>query len=151
MSENRDQTPGGSPDLSESFEARLQKALRRGKSPSRGGLNETSAMGIAMRLVTELVAGLVVGAGIGWFLDRWLDSSPWLLIVFFVLGAIAGINNVLRAARQMNAARETGDIPNSAGEPAPDRGSDPAASIMNSAGPGPAEQVDRDKGDHRGR
>ena len=47
---------------------------------------------------TELVAGVVVGALIGWLLDRWLGISPWGLIVFLLLGFAAGVLNVMRAA-----------------------------------------------------
>ena len=60
-----------------------------------------TSIGLAFRLATELVAGLVVGGGIGWFLDNWLGTSPIMLLVFFVLGAVAGILNVVRTARQM--------------------------------------------------
>lgn len=90
----------------ESFEARLRAARRGGKPENKRLLNETTAFGIAFRMVAELVSGLVVGGGIGWLLDRWLGTSPWLLVVFFVLGAAAGIMNVFRAAREMNAVRE---------------------------------------------
>jgi ATP synthase protein I len=50
------------------------------------------------RLSTELVGGVIVGAGIGWLLDRWLGISPWGLIVFLLLGFAAGVLNVMRAA-----------------------------------------------------
>jgi ATP synthase protein I len=57
-----------------------------------------------MRVATELVAGLVVGVVIGLLLDRWLGTKPWLLVVFFLLGAAAGLLNVYRAmAAQMRA------------------------------------------------
>ena len=55
-----------------------------------------------MRIGVELVAGLVVGGGIGWLLDRWLGTMPAMLILFFFLGAAAGIVNVFRTVRQMN-------------------------------------------------
>lgn len=90
----------------ESFEARLRAARRGGKPKDKRLLNETTAFGVAFRMVAELVSGLVVGGGIGWLLDRWLGTSPWLLVVFFALGAAAGIMNVFRAAREMNAARD---------------------------------------------
>lgn len=50
------------------------------------------------RLSSELVAGVVVGAGLGWLLDRWLGISPWGLIIFLLLGFAAGVLNVMRSA-----------------------------------------------------
>jgi ATP synthase protein I len=52
-----------------------------------------------LRLSSELVAGVVVGAGLGLLLDRWLGISPWGLIVFLLLGFAAGVLNVARGAR----------------------------------------------------
>ena len=57
-----------------------------------------AGFGAAMRYGTELVAGLIVGVGIGYYLDKWLDTGPWFLVVFFFLGAGAGILNVYRTA-----------------------------------------------------
>ena len=57
-----------------------------------------SAFARGFRLSTELVAGVLVGALIGWLLDRWLGISPWGLIVFLLLGFAAGVLNVMRAA-----------------------------------------------------
>ena len=54
-------------------------------------------MALAGRVSSELVAGLIVGAGSGWVLDRWLDTSPLMLVVMFFLGAVAGMVNVWRA------------------------------------------------------
>ena len=59
---------------------------------------DASAMARGFRLSTELVAGVLVGALIGWLLDRWLGISPWGLIVFLLLGFAAGVLNVMRAA-----------------------------------------------------
>lgn len=67
-----------------------------------------SQSGIAFRFATELVAALIVGGGLGWGVD-WLfghfgfHTRPAFLIVFFVLGAAAGIRNVMRAAHEINA------------------------------------------------
>jgi ATP synthase protein I len=57
-----------------------------------------SAMARGFQLSTEMVAGVLVGAGIGWLLDRWLGISPWGMIVFLLLGFAAGILNVMRGA-----------------------------------------------------
>jgi ATP synthase protein I len=61
-----------------------------------------SQLGIAFRLVTELVAAVIVGGAVGWALDRVLGTSPILLILMFFAGVAAGFRNVLRAAREMN-------------------------------------------------
>ncbi|MGI9420257.1 MAG: AtpZ/AtpI family protein, partial [Geminicoccaceae bacterium] len=78
-----------------------------------------NALGLAFRITTELVAGVVVGGLIGWQLDRWLDTSPVLLLVFFGLGVAAGILNVVRTAHEMQ--RKSGG----AGEDRPSSGSPP--------------------------
>ena len=54
--------------------------------------------GQAMKLSSEFVAGIAVGAGIGWLLDSVAGTSPWGLIIFLLLGFAAGVLNVLRAA-----------------------------------------------------
>ena len=58
-------------------------------------------MGNAFKLGTELVAAVVVGTIIGFILDTWFDTKPWLIIIFFFLGATAGMLNVIRAANRM--------------------------------------------------
>jgi ATP synthase protein I len=62
------------------------------------GAARASAMAVGFRLSSELIAGVVVGAGIGWGLDHLLSISPWGLIVFVLLGFIAGVVNVVRSA-----------------------------------------------------
>ena len=71
--------------------------------------------GVAFRFATELVAALIVGGGLGWGID-WLfghfgfHTRPVFLIVFFVLGAAAGIRNVMRAANEINAKMASKDL-----------------------------------------
>jgi ATP synthase protein I len=48
------------------------------------------------RVATELLAGLLIGGCIGWILDKWLETSPWFLILFFLLGGAAGVLNLWR-------------------------------------------------------
>jgi ATP synthase protein I len=61
-----------------------------------------SMLARGFRLSTELVAGVLVGAFIGWALDKWLGTSPWGMIVFLLLGFAAGVFNVVRAAGVSN-------------------------------------------------
>jgi ATP synthase protein I len=59
---------------------------------------DPSALARGLRLSAEFVAGILVGAAIGWLLDRWLGTSPWGMIVFLLLGFAAGVLNMMRAA-----------------------------------------------------
>ena len=94
------------PDEEAALSARLQRLGKRLNQVSRTPENDpgprqtvdASAMARGFRLSTELVAGVVVGAVIGWLLDRWLGISPWGLIVFLLLGFAAGVLNVMRTA-----------------------------------------------------
>ena len=60
-----------------------------------------SFMGSAFKLGTELVAAVAVGTIIGFILDSWFDTKPWLIVIFFFLGTAAGILNVIRTANRM--------------------------------------------------
>ena len=60
-----------------------------------------SFMGVGFKLGTELVAAVAVGTIIGFILDSWFDTKPWLIIIFFFLGTAAGILNVIRTANRM--------------------------------------------------
>jgi ATP synthase protein I len=62
------------------------------------GAARASAMARGFQLSSELIAGVVVGAVIGWGFDRLLSTSPFGLIVFFLLGFVAGVVNVIRSA-----------------------------------------------------
>ena len=72
------------------------RKVEAGPSPNPG--QNASALARGFRLSTELVAGVLVGAFIGWALDRWLGTSPWGMMVFLLLGFAAGVVNVIRAA-----------------------------------------------------
>ena len=72
-------------------------------SPSDDNDNtKSSAFGLAMRITTDLMSGVIIGGIMGWSLDKLFGTSPWILIVFFVLGVFAGISNVIRTANRMN-------------------------------------------------
>ncbi|HLZ06338.1 MAG TPA: AtpZ/AtpI family protein [Bradyrhizobium sp.] len=72
---------------------------------SEDGAARASAMAIGLRLSSELVAGVVVGAVIGWGFDRLLSTSPFGLIVFVLLGFVAGVVNVVRSAGRLSGNR----------------------------------------------
>jgi ATP synthase protein I len=65
---------------------------------SHNATSRASAMAVGLRLSSELVAGVVVGTILGWGFDRLLSTSPWGLIVFMLLGFVAGVINVMRSA-----------------------------------------------------
>ena len=62
---------------------------------------QTSNVGQAFKLSTELVAAVLVGTIIGFILDNWFDTKPWLIIIFFFVGVVAGILNVIRSAKKL--------------------------------------------------
>jgi len=73
-------------------------ADRRREGRLSGSAPGMSGVGLAFRIGVELVSALAVGVGIGMLLDWWLGTRPWFLLVFFLLGAAAGMLNVYRAA-----------------------------------------------------
>ena len=94
-------------------EAQARHAPAPGPEPQGHG----AALGQALRLGVELVAGVAVGGFIGWALDRFLGTAPLLMVVFLGLGAAAGIMNVVRTAKRMQAeAPSTKDFPSVADE-----------------------------------
>jgi ATP synthase protein I len=85
-------------DKRDGFDERLRKArARKGLDrlqSSRGALPGSAAIGL--RAGVEVVSALIVGVGIGWLLDWWLGTFPWLFLVFFLIGGAAGVLNVHR-------------------------------------------------------
>jgi len=100
--DDRNEPPNDEAALSARLK-RLGNRLAQANRPSENGSGprqtaDPSAIARGFRLSTELVAGVLVGAMIGWLLDRWLGISPWGLIIFLLLGFAAGVLNVMRAA-----------------------------------------------------
>ena len=63
--------------------------------------SSSSSLGIALKMSTEMVAAVVVGTIIGFILDNWFGTKPWLILIFFFVGVVAGILNVVRSAKNM--------------------------------------------------
>ena len=74
---------------------------KRAAAPQVEGEARGAAYGNALKLATEMIAGVAVGGFIGWALDRLFGSAPLLMVVFLILGAAAGIMNVVQAAKEM--------------------------------------------------
>ncbi len=63
--------------------------------------SSSSNLGIALKMSTELVAAVVVGTIIGFILDNWFGTKPWLILIFFFVGVVTGILNVVRSEKNM--------------------------------------------------
>ena len=88
--------------IPEDFKTRLKIAKSKiKKQVTSDNEKKGSFMGSAFKLGTELVAAVAVGTIIGFILDNWFDTKPWLIIIFFFLGTAAGILNVIRTANRM--------------------------------------------------
>ncbi|UGY18023.1 MULTISPECIES: AtpZ/AtpI family protein [Bradyrhizobium] len=81
-------------------EIRDSRRSKTDQSGTEGGDSaaRASAMALGFRLSSELVAGVVVGAALGWGVDRLLSTSPFGFIVLTLLGFVAGVVNVVRSA-----------------------------------------------------
>jgi ATP synthase protein I len=108
MSDARENGDRGKERTDEALSARLQRLneglgqIRKPGRPSESSEAEraATASGYArgFRLSSELVAGVLVGAGLGWLIDRGFGTSPWGLMIFLLLGFAAGVLNVMRSA-----------------------------------------------------
>ena len=84
------------------FKTRLEIAKNKAKSKlSKSKLQPKSNIGQAFKMSTELVSAVVVGTIIGFILDKWFGTKPWLILIFFFVGVIAGIMNVVRTAKKI--------------------------------------------------
>ena len=84
------------------FKTRLKIAKSKLKNNSESDEEKRgSFIGFAFKLGTELVASVAVGTIIGFILDTWFDTKPWLMIIFFFIGSAAGMLNVIKVAKEM--------------------------------------------------
>ena len=108
--------------------ARLDERLRQARArdsgepkPDSGNAALQQGMAAGLRIGVELVVAVVVATGLGWTIDRWAGTSPWVTIVMFFLGVAAGMVNVYRAVTGVKTA--VGYRTLSAPEPGPKAGS----------------------------
>ena len=84
------------------FKTRLKIAKNKAnlRNPSKNQ-ESASGIGVAFKMSTELVSAVAVGTIIGFILDNWFGTKPWLILIFFFVGVIAGITNVVKSAKKM--------------------------------------------------
>lgn len=87
------------------LQQRLKAAQAKTEEPVRAaaGTRAGSGMAVGLQIAVELIAGIAIGVGLGWFLDGWLGTKPWMLLVFTIVGFVAGLMNVIRRAKQLEA------------------------------------------------
>jgi ATP synthase protein I len=108
------------PDRLARLDERLRQARARdsgGPKPDSGNAALQQGMAAGLRIGVELVVAIVVATGLGWVIDRWAGTSPWVTIVMFFFGVAAGMVNVYRAITGVKAAVGYGTL----GAPEPGR------------------------------
>jgi ATP synthase protein I len=84
------------------FKTRLEIAKKRISKKNQDNKNDNpSSIGTAFKLSTELVAAVAVGTIIGFIFDKTFGTTPWFILIFFFVGVVAGITNVIRSAKNM--------------------------------------------------
>ena len=84
------------------FKTRLEIAKKKASKRNLDNKNQDpSPIGTAFKLSTELVSAVAVGTIIGFILDKTFGTKPWLILIFFFVGVIAGIANVIKSAKNM--------------------------------------------------
>lgn len=91
-------------DLASRIASAKREREREDNRSNRDASPEMSGMARGLRIGTEFIAAVLVGAGIGYLIDLGLGTSPWGLLILLLMGFAAGILNVIRVVAEMNAA-----------------------------------------------
>ena len=83
------------------FKTRLEIAKKKAFDKENNKKLNPSPIGNSFKLSTELVSAVAVGTIIGFILDKTFGTKPWLILIFFFVGVIAGILNVIKSAKKM--------------------------------------------------
>lgn len=83
--------------------------LKTASAPKPAVEEHYSAASQGWRMVIELVSGLGIGFGIGYGLDVFLGTLPWFLLLFTMLGFVAGVKTMLRTATEIQNTKEARD------------------------------------------
>jgi len=104
---NRD--PEGERRRMDDLDARLKKARATAAPPKQDLRSAHRQTAVAYRVLVDMIAGLLVGGFLGYWLDRWLGWAPYALIGCLILGFAGGVNNAWRAIRVFSDQAAKGD------------------------------------------
>jgi ATP synthase protein I len=104
-----DEPPDRAGDASRDFDRRLREAedrarQRTAEEPS--DRHRAEGMAVGLRIAVELAAAVAIGTAIGYGLDRWFETAPLFLVIFFIVGCAAGFLNVYRTAQELDRQRD---------------------------------------------
>ncbi|WP_233280489.1 AtpZ/AtpI family protein [Devosia rhizoryzae] len=99
-----DSAKGVTSDLASRIASAKRERIQEDNRASREASPEMSGMARGLRIGTEFISAVLVGAGIGYLIDLGLGTSPWGLLILLLMGFAAGILNVIRVVAEMNAA-----------------------------------------------
>ena len=89
------------------IDKRLDEARARiAPEPAMDPRTRGQAMGQGMRVAVDLVVGVAIGGFVGWWLDRYFGTAPWLMVLFLILGFAASMMNIIRTAQYLQAQAE---------------------------------------------
>jgi len=119
VSRQQKPTPDASDNLDDRLDTLDEKLGNRRKmdAGAKSKTSDSSGYGNAMRMSSEFISAILVGAGLGYFIDWLVGTSPWALIVFMLLGFVAGVLSVLRSAGEMTMPYRSGqsNLPSQSG------------------------------------
>ena len=93
----------------EDIDQRLKAARGTVEKPRQSNAMSQRQTGVAYRVLVDMIAGLLLGGFLGYWLDRWLGWAPWALVSGLILGFIGGVNNAWRTIREYSAAAAKGE------------------------------------------
>ncbi|WP_235935650.1 AtpZ/AtpI family protein [Devosia aurantiaca] len=99
-----DSAKGATSDLASRIASAKRERIQEDNRATRDASPEMSGMARGLRIGTEFISAVLVGAGIGYLIDLGLGTSPWGLLILLLMGFAAGILNVIRVVAEMNAA-----------------------------------------------
>ena len=109
-------TSGATHDLASRIALAKRERELEDKRASGDASADTTGMARGLRIGSEFVAAILVGTGIGYLIDLGLGTSPWGMLILFMVGFAAGIRNVIRVVTEMNSAAPSPSVPDADGD-----------------------------------